>query len=95
MLLRLTSIPYPFTPTTQESLTRALANEQAEFDFAVVMYLTGWVASNPGRQPTGASSGAQNNLQGIANKSGVIFQYTLADDEKSVVYTPGKYFPGE
>ena len=95
MLLKLTAIPYPFTPSDSTTFAQDLVNEQAELDFGVVMYLTGLIASNPGVEPTGASIGPRNNLQGIANKTGVIFQYTLSGDKGPVVYTPGPYFPGE
>jgi hypothetical protein len=89
-----TPYPWPQSPELTDP-AKVLANEQAILDFGVITYLTGLETSNPGRQPTGASSGPDNELQGIANKTGVIFSYTLKGDKAPVIYTPGKYFAGE
>jgi len=84
------AIPYPWPESPElTDEVKILSNEQAGLDFGVVTYLVNWKASNPGRVPT------TDNLQGMANKSGVIFSYTIEGEKAPVIYTPGKYFPGE
>jgi hypothetical protein len=80
--------PWPQSPELTDP-AKILANEQVILDMGVVTYLEGLEKSNPGVVLT------TRQMQGISNKTGVIFSYTLKGEKAPVIYTPGAYFPGE
>jgi len=83
------SIPYPWPESPElTDPAKVLGNEQAGLDFSVITYLVG-LQSNPAAVLT------TSNMQGISNKTGVIFEYTLKGETSPVIYTPGAYFAGE